>query len=174
MVLWHYRGTIQALIVVAIFIWALRKGAAPEKATASVLAMMTIAVWVYRLLHMNRGEIGVVRGFSGLEPGYLAIDLLGFVALAAVALPANRIYPTWMAGFQLTAVATHFATASAAETLPRSYALLNMAPFYCVMAACVAGLIAHRRRERRIGPYRSWRTGFASSPEKTRRWPPGV
>src|SRR5688572_3643597 len=121
MALWQYRGTIQALMMVALFLWAFRKGAAPEKLTSSILLAMTIAVWLYRWLAVVRPEANVIRGFSGVEPGYLAIDLAGFACLAAVALVANRMYPLWMAGIQLTAVATHFATASAVETLPRSY-----------------------------------------------------
>lgn len=171
MVLWQYRGTIQALAVLALCLWAFRRGAAPEKAASATLLLMVIVVWLYRWLLLDRSPGNVIGGFFGVEVGYFATDLIGFASLFAISLRANRIYPLWMAGFQLTAVATHFATGIAAQALPRAYALLNLLPFYFVMAAFVAGMIAHQRRERRIGPYRSWRTGFEPLQAITRIWP---
>jgi hypothetical protein len=84
------------------------------------------------------------------------VVLAGF---AAIALNANRNYPLWAAGFQLVAVGSHLVRGLVDSVSPIAYAILAVGPSYCQLALLFAGLLRHRARLRRYGPYRDWRAG---------------
>ncbi len=163
MVLLELRGSLQALFVIGLALICWRKGAGPEKAVGSILALMVIIAWLYRKLVLPRLPGGIIGGYWDLDIVFLAVDGMSFAALMTVTFAANRRYPVFMAGFQLTALSTHFAHGLAERTTPLGYALLNILPFYFMIAALIVGLIRHVRRERRTGPYPSWRGSFARS-----------
>lgn len=157
MILWEYRGTIQVLVVLGLAIASWRRGAAPERETAAVLLAMVIATWLYRLMDWSSLPSTAMGGFVTTNAVYVVIDGAALAVLVAIAILANRQYPTWMAGFQLTATLMHFVDGVARTQAPFAYALLNVLPFYFMMASQAWGLIAHVRRERRLGQYPNWR-----------------
>lgn len=158
MMLWEFRGTLQALFVIALTIVAWRRGAAPERASAAVLAAMVVTAWLYRFFGMPLLPGRVFGGYSETNPVFLMIDGLALLALLAIGLRANRMYPIWMAGFQLTAMSMHFVNEMAVSEAPFAYALLNILPFYFMIGSLVLGLWLHIRRQSRWGPYPSWRS----------------
>ena len=120
------------------------------------------------LINSGFETIWDLSGFADFDVAYLAIDLLTFVGLAAVGINANRMYPLWMAGLQLTAVLTHVAGTATGAVAPLAYAIVNLSTFYLAMAVLAAGMVAHIRRERRWGTYPSWRHASSRSPARTR------
>lgn len=65
--------------------------------------------------------------WAGASLGLFAIDCLCLLALIVLALVSDRYWPIWASGFQMVAVATHFAMISIPDILPTSFqALLSI------------------------------------------------
>jgi hypothetical protein len=171
MILWEHRDKLQALIVMALAIIAYRRGAGPERLSSAVLVLMIAAMWLYQLLRPAPTERAVL-GYGTIHPYFLAVDVTAFAALATIALHANRFYPILLAGCQLVSTMTHLASSLLRTAFPFAYALFNILPFYCMIAVLAAGLLAHLRRVRRVGPYPSWRGRSGPSRPLTQRPPP--
>ncbi len=163
-----YRVDAQTLAFVLLALAAWRWGAGPERALAAVLVWFRVADWAYH------GIFAASLQLTNVDLAHALIDLVACVAAFAVALHANRIYPLWFAAVQLLAVFAHLARAMAVEILPVVYAIMFIAPSYLQIAILAWGVWRHRRRVRRFGPYRSWRSFSPRSPEPgPRSWPNG-
>jgi cytochrome c biogenesis protein CcdA len=103
---------------------------------------------------MGLGEFGV-NFYSGF---YVLLDLAAAALFITVALNANRNYPLWIAGFQLVALGAHVVKAVPDTSSTLGIAILVIGPSYFQLLLLLGGFIRHRRRERRFGPYREWRT----------------
>jgi hypothetical protein len=136
------------LIVAAAWRW----GAGPERACASAIAFMFVVDLPYHWV------FGAGAKFQSVDVGHATIDCLTFVSLGVSALYANRIYPIWLAAFQFIALISHLVRELSPTMSPLVYAIMIVAPSYLQMATLTGGLLFHVRRERRYGPYRSWRT----------------
>lgn len=165
MILWEFRGTLMTIFVIGLAIISWRRGADPERITASVLAAMAVIAWLYRYLAMAAPG----GGYWDTNLAFALIDTLALAILFAVGMLSNRVYPLLMAGFQLTATGMHFVNEIAQEQAPLAYALLNVLPFYFMIASQMLGLWFHIRREKRLGPYPSWRSFFDPLPERGRK-----
>ncbi len=143
------------LVTAAVAIW---RGAGPEKACAGVMA---IVLWLGDIL--NHAIAASAARFTSVETGHLVLDVAGFALFLAIALFANRMYPLWMSITQGVVVLTHLA-ADAAKAAPLAYSILSIAPSYLLTALLIGGLIAHVRRVKRHGLYRSWRVATPPSP----------
>ena len=161
--MWNFRGYLQAVIVFSIFLLTLVRGGAPEKWCASTLLAAIILARLQEVLTAGVAGTWSVGGFATDELAYLLIDLLTFAALGAIALQANRMYPLWMAGVQLTAVLTHVAERTTDVISPLAYAILNLSTFYLAILFLGGGLVAHMRRARAWGMYPDWRRGLPPS-----------
>lgn len=153
---WNYRGFLQAAAVTGLLVIAFFRGAAPERWSAAILFAAIVAL---RLSELATGGIEgswSVAGFATDDLAYFAIDFLTFAALLTIALRANRIYPLWMAGVQLTALMTHIAERTTDIVSPLAYAILNLSTFYLAIVFLAAGLAAHIRRSKTWGRYPSW------------------
>jgi hypothetical protein len=138
-------------LLLAVAIW--RWGGAPERWLMGIfLATMVVPVYVLRWL----GVTGALEG-SDWAAVVLLFDLVATVLFRLVALNANRNYPLWIAGFQLVAVGGHLVRIIIEGISPLAIAILVIGPSYLQLIALLGGFIAHFRRERRFGPYRSWR-----------------
>lgn len=165
MILWEYRGALQALVVLCLTIISWRRGAGPERKTATVLLAIVVATWLVRFLGFVGPQESQSGGFFGTAIGYMVIDCAALIALILIGMLANRRYPLWMAGFQLTATGMHFVNQFVASYAPLAYALLTILPFYFMIASQMLGLWLHVRREKRVGHYPSWRSLFDPLPE---------
>lgn len=142
---------------------SLRWGAAPERSCAAVLIAMQGVDAAYHII-AGRGAF-----YHSVDIGHLAIDGFAAVSLLAIALYANRIYPLWMAAFQLISVLAHFARETSAAVAGLAYAYLGYGPFYLELFVLMVGIALHARRIRRRGIYRSWRISSSRSPAGTPR-----
>lgn len=166
--LWTNRGSIQVVVVVGLLVLAFLRGASVERWCASILLAAIVLARIQQLVASGFETVWGISGFASDDIAYFGIDFVTFAALAAVALPANRIYPIWMAGVQLTALITHIAERTTTMVSPLAYAILNLSTFYLAIAFLAGGLAAHIRREKAWGPYPSWRRGLAPSPAPMR------
>jgi hypothetical protein len=146
--------SVQVLLILSIVVIAsaisYRRGGPPER-----LAAMLIAGWVLTdaLYHLLFGP----SGFDRVDPVHLVLDggMLG--AIVWLALRANRVWPLFAAAAQLMCFSSHIAVMVTPEGARRAYWAMSQLPQYIQLAALLAGAAAHARRERMIGPYRSWR-----------------
>ena len=169
--LWTYRGFLQTAVVVAIFLLALRRGGAPEVWCSAILLGAIILARANEIASEGLST-WTVAGFASDDAAYVLLDLMIFLALTTVGLRANRIYPLWMAGVQLTALLTHVAERTTSIVSPLAYAILNLSTFYLAIAFLAAGVIAHMRRAKSWGQYPSWRRDLRRSQAQMRWWSP--
>ena len=165
MILWEFRGSLLTIFVIGLMITSWRRGADPERITASVLAIMAVMAWLYR----HFATAAPNGGYWDTNLVFVLIDGAALAVLFAVGMLSNRVYPLWMAGFQLTATAMHLVNEIAQQRTPLAYALLNVLPFYFMIASQMLGLWFHIRRLKRLGPYPSWRSFSVPLPERQRK-----
>jgi hypothetical protein len=137
---------------------ALHWGATPERICAATLFTVTFADPAYHIL-VGHGAI-----YRSVDIGHLVMDLAVAAVFVAVALRANRVYPLWLAAFQLVSVLSHFAR-EVTEFFPmRAYGFMSFGPYYFILLILAGGITLHARRIRRLGLYRSWRRSSSPSP----------
>ena len=149
-----YRGDVQyiASILLGLAMW--RWGAGPERAMAIMFTGVMVGPSILFRLFANSTML-----FGDFALVYVAVDALALAGFMAIALNANRNYPLWVAGFQLVAVGSHIVQGVVDAVSPIAYVILAVGPSYCQLALLLAGLLRHRRRLKRFGPYRDWRRG---------------
>ena len=130
-------------------VYVLLRGGAPERIGIAILITGSI-------LSTASATANYALRFRQMEAGIFIVDVLGLVALVALALRANRFWPLWVAGFHLVAVATHAAMAASPDVVPRAYAMAQAFWGYPMLAAMVAGTWRHRDRLARYGEDPSW------------------
>lgn len=144
-----------ASVILALAIW--RWGAGPERwLIALFMATMVAPYYMFALLDLGTSTFGP---FAWI---YITIDLFAGFAFVAVALQANRNYPGWIAGFQLVAIGANAVKGMVDAVSPLAYMVMAIGPSYCQLLLILAGFVRHFVRQRRFGPYRTWR---ATSPD---------
>ena len=145
---------IQVFLVLSLIVLgavaAYSRGGPPERFAAVLLVSPVLADTVYHLIFGP-------SGFDRVDPWHVFLDLtiLGFVTW--LALRANRVWPLFVAAAQLMSVTGHIAVIVQPDGMRRAYWAMTQLPQYIQLTALLAGAWAHARRERLIGPYRSWR-----------------
>lgn len=79
------------------------------------------------------------HSYSSPEFGIVAVDVVLFLALLGIAMISRAFWPIWAAGFQLCAVAVHFAAAKSPVMLPATYAEALAIWTFPVLGALIAG-----------------------------------
>lgn len=149
-----YRVDLQyiASIVLGLAMW--RWGAGPERALAIMFTgVMMLPSVVFHLLSDGSMIFGDFRAV------YVAVDVIVLGGFVLIALNANRNYPLWVAAFQIVAVGSHLVKGMVDAISPLAYMVMVVGPSYFQLALLLAGLLRHRRRLARFGPYRDWRSG---------------
>ena len=162
-IIWSFRGSIQHVAVLLLAGYAFWRGAGPEKATGAILLTMLAILWLFQALFPEGAT------YRQVYLGALAQDGFATAAFVVLALHANRIYPLWIAAAQVIALMMHLNREVSSMTEPLAYAIINRLPSYLQITAFALGLWAHRRRVRRFGTYRSWRTSSGRFWAKMRR-----
>jgi len=126
-------------------------GSIPERQGAAIIAAWYLADPSYHAI------FGPPQ-FRFVDPSHVVMDTAETLALGYVALRANRMWPLWAAAAELTALSGHLALAINPVGLQRAYYAVTQLTIYPQLAALLLGTLAHRRRLRRTGPYRDWRT----------------
>ena len=136
-----------SLLVAAVV--AVREGGAPERIGAVIIAAWILSDWIYHVLFGP-------SGFERVDPVHVVLDGAELVAIMWLALRANRMWPLWAAAAQLICVSGHLA-AFVDPGMRRAYWAMTQLPQYIQIVTLMLGALAHARRERRVGRYRSWR-----------------
>ncbi len=145
------RSLIQKLLVALLFVLALWRGGAPEKACASILlGMVSLQLVLYELA-------GLDSDFSNTNLVGIVIDTIGLLAFLAVSLRANRFYPMVLAAAQLVAFTSHLVQMLVEPISSLAYYLLYAMPFWFQILILAGGLWRHAYRASSSGHYRDWR-----------------
>ncbi|WP_232493756.1 hypothetical protein [Novosphingobium kaempferiae] len=154
--LWYHKDKAQFVVYALLFIYCLRRAAAPERILSGVLFTMLV---VDKLHHFALGGSFLVRHTN---IGHLAIDVLVMACTFTIALHANRVYPLWIAGAQIIALFGHLYRFTLEEINRFAYDVMSITPSYIQFVAMSLGVAYHMSRHRKLGSYPSWR----------RSWPP--
>ncbi|WP_324695859.1 hypothetical protein ACLIMP_12745 [Novosphingobium aerophilum] len=158
MLIWSARAYVQYGAYLALFLVAMRRGAAPERILASIILGMIV---VDRIYHLVRGPDLLL--YQGVDLVHLAIDTFSLLAIGAVALKANRFYPLWIGGAQIIAFSSHFYRLGIVEIHTTAYQVMAIMPSYVQLLAMALGLGFHMRRQKKLGNYPSWRKSYVPS-----------
>ncbi len=90
-------------------------------------------------------------GYSSLEAGVLAVDVLAFLAFTYVALISDRFWPMWVSGLQLTTSLGHVLKVIDPHLLPLAYAAALRFWSYPILVILGAGVWRSQQRARREG-----------------------
>lgn len=152
------RAIFQYGALLGLFFAVLRFGASPERTCATIMVAQVAFEIGYHLVVAEQTNI------SETDLGHFLMSAIFASAYLLVALYANRRYPIWLVSFQLVSVLSHLVRGEAAGVGSVAYQIMVIAPSYLMMAFLAGGLIAHRVRLARHGPYRPWRTSSPRSP----------
>jgi hypothetical protein len=158
---------VQFCCIAALALAAWRWGGGPERVLAGLLLAMAVTDQAYHAL------LEGADGIFGPATAHVIIDLAALVVSLAVALSANRVYSLWFAALQMIAAAAHL-TIVMPSVATLAYRLLYVGPSYLQIMLLAGGLWLHRRRVRRHGSYRPWRSSSHLSPGMTRGSSPNV
>ena len=137
-------------LVLAAGLVAFWRGGPPERLAAAIIVAWILVDAGYHLLFGP-------SGFERVDPVHLVLDGAELVAIMALALRANRMWPLWAAAAQLICVSGHVAIFVQPTGMRRAYWAMTQLPQYVQLIALLLGAAAHQRRARRWGEYRSWR-----------------
>lgn len=151
----EYRAEAQKLAIVITVAAALRWGAGPERACGVALLYLLLADVTYHAV------LGPGVELLRIDVGHAVIDSTAALVMIVVALASNRMYTLWIGALQIIAVQAHIARDLEAGISPLAYSIMYVAPSYLQIGLLAGGIWAHRRRLRRFGTYRSWRTSLA-------------
>lgn len=153
---WQFQDEFALALLLTALLLALARGAAAERVMALALFAQVPYFIVAGLL---TGTNDPHSSYRGIEADIFLADCLSLALYVIIALRANRVYPLIIAGAQLIAVMAHFVRGVSAGLVPRAYAALILAPLHLQLATLLIGVLLHMRRQSRIGPYPSWRSG---------------
>ena len=142
--------SITRVVVLAAAAYADWRGGPPERFGALAIAVLFATDIVY---HLMFGP----SGFDRVDPVHLVLDGAELIAITWVALRANRMWPLWAAAAGLLCYSGHIAALLEPGGFRRAYWAMTQIPPFLQVAALLLGAAFHSRRERRVGPYRSWR-----------------
>jgi hypothetical protein len=149
-----YRADMQyiASLVLGLALW--RWGGGPERGMAIMFSgVMLLPSLAFHLL----ADGAMIFGSFSLV--YMIADGIALIGFVLIGLNANRNYPLWIAAFQIVAVGSHLVKQTVDAVSPIAYMVLAVGPSYCQLLLLSVGLLRHRSRVRRFGPYRDWREG---------------
>lgn len=129
---------------------AYRNGGPPEKLAAAI-----IVGWI--AAHTVRYLLAGPATYIEVDPFHLTLDTIELLAITLLALRANRVWPLFAAAAQLICVIGHVSAIIEPGGMRRAYWAITQLPQYIQLTALLLGTVAHTRRERRRGAYRSWR-----------------
>lgn len=158
--IFYNRGYITAAVAIFLLFLAWRRGGQPEIAAAAALVGMMLSQYAYNLLDTAGMTIWHVSDYWDVEPAFVLIDGGCFLALSLIAIRANRIYPLWLAGFQLLALLGHAPRTLGPDIHPVAYYSFIYGPWYLELASLSIGIVAQIRRRRSpryAAGTRSWR-----------------
>jgi hypothetical protein len=143
-------------------LYAAVRGGAPERIGAAIYIVSAVLTTFALSAIPNR--------FYSLEVGALMVDTAMLVALAALALRADRFWPLWVTALQAIGTAAHAVKLADPTIHFVGYAFAMAFWSYPMLLVLVLGTWCHRRRLAREGADRPWSS--SSSRSAATRTPP--
>lgn len=136
---------------VCCLIYTMKYGGKPERAVmlSETAAVVLTIVAVYFLPHS--------AGFDHLPLALALIDVTLFLALASIALTANRLWTIVLGGLQLSTVFVHLSKILFPGLPAASYGVFAQFWSWPIMITTVVGAHHHKMRVRRFGPEADWK-----------------
>jgi len=131
-----------ALLLCAVY--ASANGGRTGKAGSAIFVVASVLTVAAARMHPS---------WAGTSLGLFAVDAGCLLALLILALASNRFWPIWALGFQIVAVATHLATLSIPDVVPKSFQALLSFWAIPILWVMVAGTHKDMQYERGIGRY---------------------
>ena len=110
----EYRHFLQSGVFAALAIYAFLRGDAPERLGCAIFIAAVVGDSLYHAMFPT-GSI-----YDRINLGHFLLDFLMFIALACLAMRANRIYPLWLLAAQMISFAMHLQRAVVPEVHERS------------------------------------------------------
>jgi len=88
-------------------------------------------------------------GYSSVETGVLAVDVVAFIGFTYAALISDRFWPLWVSGLQLTTSLGHVFKAVDTHLLPLAYAASLRFWAYPILIILAVGTWRAQRRAKR-------------------------
>ena len=126
-----------------------RFGKGPERQVAGIL-LANLFLCIFHVM-----VSGQVR-FGQMDRVVALVDLASLVGFLWVALRANRMWPLLIAALQIMVMIAHLSV-FVVPGAPEVYWGMMALSQYLQLVVLAAGLAMHHLREKRVGPYRSWR-----------------
>ena len=120
--------------------YALLRGGTDARIVAVVFLVGNFATYALR------SQVG---GYSSVETGVLAVDILAFLGFTYAALISDRFWPLWVAGIQLTTSMGHIFKAIDTSLLPIAYAASLRFWAYPILIILAVGTWRAQRRSKR-------------------------
>ena len=130
--------------------FALWRGGGPERFGASAIVAWYALDFLYH-------RVAGASGFAQLDTVHLALDLAAFCVFLWLSLRANRLWPLAAVAFQTVPILGHVVMLAGFPGMQRAYWAMTQVPPFFMALLLIGGTLAHRRRLRRLGPYRDWR-----------------
>jgi len=131
-----------ALLLCAVY--ASANGGRTGKAGSAIFVVASVLTVAAARMHPS---------WAGTSLGLFAVDAGCLLALLILALASNRFWPIWALGFQIVAVATHLATLSIPDVVPKSFQALLSFWAIPILWVMVAGTHKDMQYELGIGRY---------------------
>ncbi|MEO5774290.1 MAG: hypothetical protein ABIQ32_09265 [Sphingomicrobium sp.] len=132
------------------FAYSMWRGGAPERLAAMLLLAALIG-------STSAGVFRLPGGFTSVPIALALVDLLLGIALVALAVRANRLWPIPLAACQLITVLAHAAKLAAPQMFAGGYALLIAISAWPIMGILMFGAYCHRRRIKAGHRDRPWK-----------------
>ncbi|GMN02118.1 hypothetical protein [Erythrobacter sp. MTPC3] len=152
LIFFEYRPMLQDLLTIAVCIGAYFWGSAPERLVAITWVLVfEVPGRLYRAV----SEDGL--RLTGTDAFLATTDVVAGIVWIGIALYANRNYTLLIASMQVLAMTAHVARSLADTISPVAYVTMVAAPGWFQLIFLGIGILMHRKREERYGPYRDWR-----------------
>jgi hypothetical protein len=136
-----FNAEVPASIALLLFVVSLWRGAAPERFLSASLLMAACCKLSCRAML----PLGAEWEHSGM-------DAIMFMAIAMVALHANRLYPVWIGAAQIVKLVSHALRLSFDKPPALAYLVIDQAAFDLQLLIMAIGLACHVERRRRSYP----------------------
>ncbi|MDC0887344.1 hypothetical protein OAS19_06105 [Altererythrobacter sp.] len=136
-----------ALIALTFLTW--KSGGPPEKRFSMIVFVWAVCDYLH---HLWFGPMT----YQAADYPHFIQDSLVLFAFGWVMLKANRNWPIVAVGGQLVVVVGHLSATVEATGMQRAYWMMTQLPVVVLVLSLTLGTLAHVRRQRRVGPYRSW------------------
>lgn len=132
----------QNLAAAGLFIWALKRGGAPERYLSGCLV---IALWLNLFI---RHVLQVTTSFGEADWPSILLELAVLSFAVWTALKCNRIWPLWFSALQIIATISYLLREVSQQMHPMSYSIFMRVPTYGQLVVLFCAMIACERRSR--------------------------